>query len=129
MDDPYTLASSAQARVNAPPVDPSRIYVKPSPLWPASASGQSGHHHVMALAAHFMHHYRRAYFIQCPMHPAALEENNIRYILCTREGTEERSALSLNVYFALSLGTTSHQPPRAWTSLTLRGHLSHHQVR
>lgn len=104
MDDPYTLASSAQARVNAPPVDPSRIYVKPSPLWPASASGQSGHHHVMALAAHFMHHYRRAYFIQCPMHPAALEENNIRYILCTREGTEERSALSLNVYFALSLG-------------------------
>jgi hypothetical protein len=136
MDDPYTLASSAQARMNAPPVDPSLIYVKPSSLWPASASGPSGHHHVMALAAHFMRHYRHAYFIQCPMHPAALEENNVRYILCTREGAEERSALSLNVYFALSLGTTTHHPPRTWTSLTLRllvsssgamisGHIAH----
>lgn len=74
---------------------------QPSTVW-SLAEGQL---HAMALASHFMDHYRHSYYIQCPLHPAALEENNVLYVLCTKEGVKERSALSLNVYYALCLGT------------------------
>lgn len=108
MDDPYTLASSAQARVNAPSVSPSQLLKRgQNSLWSVV---QHGHLHAMALAAHYMHHYRHSYYVQCPLHPAALEENNVRYVLCTREGSEERSALSLNVYYALCLGMFASSP-------------------
>ncbi len=39
-----------------------------------------------------------------PIHPSALNEDNLRYVLCTSEGSQERSALSLNILFALSIG-------------------------
>lgn len=41
------------------------------------------------------------------MDPAALDMQNIQYLVCTNEGAAERSVLSLNVYFLLSVGMSS----------------------
>ncbi len=47
-----------------------------------------------------------------PLDPAALDHNNARHLLCTNEGAEDRSALSLSVNFCLAIGTPSTTPPR-----------------
>lgn len=40
-----------------------------------------------------------------PLHPAALHGDNLYYLLCTKEGQQERSPLSLSVNFVLSVGS------------------------
>ncbi len=44
-----------------------------------------------------------------PMHPAAFDESNVRYVLSTPEGGEEKSPLSLSVYVALCLGILTNK--------------------
>lgn len=48
--------------------------------------------------------YKEYMWLYFPVHPAALDESNLRYFLSTREGSEDISALSLNISLAICMG-------------------------
>ena len=51
--------------------------------------------------------YREYMWLYFPVHPAALDENNLRYYLCTRDGSDDVSALSISISLAVCLGMCS----------------------
>lgn len=68
-------------------------------LWNADT-----HLHLMKLCETYRDCYTQNLWLLNPLHPAALEDDNIRYIMCTDEGAEERSPLSLSIYWILYSG-------------------------
>lgn len=68
-------------------------------LWNADT-----HLHLMKLCETYRDCYSFNLWLLNPLHPAALEDDNIRYIMCTDEGSEERSPLSLSIYWILYSG-------------------------
>lgn len=66
-------------------------------------SAETSHLSAMALGVQYMQLYRNHMYIFDPLHPVVLDENKIRFYLCTTEGVEERStfAFSMNVMFCI----------------------------
>jgi len=62
------------------------------------------HLHLMKLWETYRDCYTHDLWLLNPLHPGALEDDNIRYIMCTDEGAEERSPLSLSIYWILYSG-------------------------
>ena len=65
--------------------------------------------HISFIAPHIelVNAYREYMYIFHPLHPAALDENNLRYYLSTRDGSDDVSALSISISLAVCLGMCS----------------------
>ncbi len=100
MADPYTQASTAQSRINASPVSETELLatlnrsvveVEDDQLVGSKTEMNSNptsppfdrhevYLYLMTIAGTFMNYYKNTWWIMAPLHPAALEENNVRYL-------------------------------------------------
>ncbi len=52
----------------------------------------------------YLRMYKSCLFQLVPVHPAAMYEPNIRYVLTTTDGAEAKSSMSLSVNVVMALG-------------------------
>jgi hypothetical protein len=66
------------------------------------------HLHHFTIWQKYLHSFQLHTWMAIPVDPGALDANNARYLLCTDDGAEERTPLSLTMYLCLAIGALLH---------------------
>lgn len=88
---------------------------KKANLWTLDA-----HLHYLSIWLEYLNTYKTHIWTISPLDPAALDHNNARHLLCTNEGAEDRSALSLSVNFCLAIGALMHGDEKSHMEFYMR---------